>query len=321
MSSAGFQYTGDADTARCEHCGLQVSNWTIDMQPFAIHSKQKPHCRFVRSMITSSLSNAPSSLGSSTTNVRKRSISNEQKNPSKRQKIETIDSESLTNTLTEPDLLQQVRRRTFSHWPHRPILSSAQMIEAGFFNCNVGDRVICIYCNLICAHWTPYVDNPSEVHKQLSPNCIYVKSHLIRHGSPPIINANGCPIRAVAGSPWSASHNINTLRLSQYVDPFAENDSSGEIRSNLPSFSTYSNSRSPSIDDQIQANYFSTESNSDKQGFSCDQSLPNWSQNDNPMIERSRWSPHCAYATQLCSDELHRKIQESIRAQQGMFEH
>ncbi|CAF4215993.1 unnamed protein product, partial [Adineta steineri] len=42
----------------------------------------------------------------------------------------------------------------------------------------------------------------------------------------------------------------------------------------------------------------------------------NWGPNDNPMIEHARWFPHCAYAKQLCGDDLYRKIQESKRAQQ-----
>ena len=49
--------------------------------------------------------------------------------------------------------------------------------------------------------------------------------------------------------------------------------------------------------------------------------MQNWGPNDNPMIEHARWFPHCAYAKQLCGDELYRKIQESKRAQQGMFQY
>ncbi|CAF1270611.1 unnamed protein product [Rotaria sordida] len=44
----------------------------------------------------------------------------------------------------------QVRQRTFSNWLHETIPTKEQMIIAGFFHCNVGDRVICLYCNLIC---------------------------------------------------------------------------------------------------------------------------------------------------------------------------
>ncbi|CAF4296168.1 unnamed protein product, partial [Rotaria sordida] len=111
MSAAGFEYTGNGDTARCKDCGLEVSNWTLDMNPFTIHSKQRPDCPFVCTIIPSSLSN-------------------EQTNPSERQSIEAMDSGSVSNTLFETSLLQQVRRRTFSHWPHRTIPSSAQMVEA-----------------------------------------------------------------------------------------------------------------------------------------------------------------------------------------------
>ncbi|CAF0988621.1 unnamed protein product, partial [Rotaria sordida] len=34
------------------------------------------------------------------------------------------------------------------------------------------------------------------------------------------------------------------------------------------------------------------------------------------MIEHARWFPHCAYAKQLCGDDLYRKIEESKRLAQ-----
>src|SRR5689334_11904895 len=87
--------------------------------------------------------------------------------------------ESQISASIEADLIEQARKRTFSHWPHPASPSSAQMFEAGFFNCNVGDRVICINCNLICHQWMAYEDNPSEVHKRISPYCKYVKEKLM----------------------------------------------------------------------------------------------------------------------------------------------
>ncbi|CAF5098745.1 unnamed protein product, partial [Rotaria sp. Silwood1] len=51
MSTVGFEYTGNGDTARCKDCGLEVSNWTLDMNPFTIHSKSQPNCPFIRSII------------------------------------------------------------------------------------------------------------------------------------------------------------------------------------------------------------------------------------------------------------------------------
>ena len=47
MNSAGFKYTNNGDTARCDTCGLEVSGWTLDMKPFTIHSQRSPTCPFV----------------------------------------------------------------------------------------------------------------------------------------------------------------------------------------------------------------------------------------------------------------------------------
>jgi hypothetical protein len=320
MSDAGFEYTGDGDAARCQACGLEVSNWTIDMMPFTIHAKQKPDCPVVRSMITS-LVKQPSSSSLSTTVVRNTSTSNEQENPSKRLKIETIDAESSSNTLFEADLLQQVRRRTFSHWPHRTIPSTSQMIEAGFFNCNVGDRVICIYCNLICQQWTPHTDDPCEVHKTISPNCIYVKAKLIRPSASSIMIVNESSTTTVLNnhSPTSANH--DTLRSNEIVFTAACNPAYAELPKRHASFATWLHDNLPPVDDLVRAGFYYTGTKTIVTCFYCNGSLQNWGPNDNPMIEHARWFPHCAYAKQLCGDEMYRKIQESKRAQQGMFEY
>ncbi|CAF4257209.1 unnamed protein product, partial [Adineta steineri] len=44
MKAAGFQYTGDNDTARCNICGIEVSEWTREMNPFFIHLERSPNC-------------------------------------------------------------------------------------------------------------------------------------------------------------------------------------------------------------------------------------------------------------------------------------
>jgi len=321
LFNAGFKYTGDGDTARCNECGLEISNWTLDMNPLTIHSQQKPDCPFIRSTITSSLSYIPSTASSSTTAIRNISISDKQENPTKRQKLETNNSEHSLITLFETDLLQQVRRRTFSHWPHRTIPSSAQMIEAGFFNCNVGDRVICIYCNLICQQWTPHTDDPCEVHKTLSPNCIYVKAKLIRPSASSIIILNESSTTVATNNHLPTSNNHDPLRSNEIVFTAACNSAYAELPKRHASFATWPHENLPSVDDLVRAGFFYTGTKTIVTCFYCNGSLQNWGPNDNPMIEHARWFPHCAYAKQLCGDEMYRKIQESKRAQQGMFEH
>ncbi|CAF0849103.1 unnamed protein product [Rotaria sp. Silwood1] len=300
MSAAGFKYIGNGDTARCTKCELEVSNWTLDMEPFTIHSARQPKCSFVCSVIPASLSNNTAFSSSRTVAIQKISISNEQENPSKRQKIETTDSKSVSNTLFEVDSLQQVRRRTFSHWLHHASPSSAQMIEAGFFSCNVDDRVICIYCNLICQQWTPYTDDPCEVHKTLSPNCIYVKAKLMCPVASSIIIVNRVSTETTSDNCSSTPINLGLLRSNDIVFRVSCNPAYSEIPKRHASFATWPNEDLPSVDDFVRAGFFYTGTKNIVKCFYCDGSLQNWGPNDNPMIEHARWFPHCAYAKQLC---------------------
>ena len=317
MSAAGFQYTGNGDTTRCKDCGLEVSNCTLDMDPYNIHSKQRPDCPFICSIKSSSLSSIFSTSSSSTTAVGNTSISNEPENPSKRQKLDITGSQSRSNTLLEIDLLQQIRRRTFSHWPHRTIPSTAQMIEAGFFNCNVGDRVICVYCNLICQKWTPHTDDPCEVHKILSPNCIFVKAKLIRPAPSCVVNENST---SASKNHSPTPNNLDPLRSNEIVCTAACNLAYTEISKRHASFATWPTENLPSVGDLVRAGFFYTGTKTIVTCFYCNGSLQNWGPKDNPMIEHACWFPHCAYAKQLCGDGLYHKIQECKRAQQGICE-
>ena len=74
----------------------------------------------------------------------------------------------------EVNQIKLSRKRSFSHWPYQTTPSKGEMIYAGFFNCDIGDRVICLYCNKICQQWTRHTIGPMEVHRDLSPTCPYV---------------------------------------------------------------------------------------------------------------------------------------------------
>ncbi|UJR15748.1 hypothetical protein I4U23_002683 [Adineta vaga] len=290
MNTCGFKYTGDGDKAVCEHCELEVSNWTLAMDPLKIHTERSPNCSFMQSLKSSlpKMIHSSSSSSSLSSSIRNLSKSNETEIPSIQLKIETNELTSSTYSLYETPLLQQVRRRTFSHWPHRTIPSTAQMIEAGFFSCNV--------------------DDPCEVHKTLSPKCPYVTAKLIRPAasSITIVNENAT----------SVVSNLDPLRSNEIVFTAACNPAYTEISKRHASFEKWPEENLPAVDDLVRAGFFYTGTKSIVTCFYCNGSLQNWGPNDNPMIEHARWFPHCAYAKQLCGDDLYRKIQESKRAQQ-----
>jgi hypothetical protein len=276
MAAAGFKYTGDRDTTRCKDCGLEISDWTLDMDPFNIHQQQKPDCPYVQSRMVNVLSRA------------------------------SFKSSSCSNFFFEVDAIQQGRTRTFSHWSQNTTPSIAQMIKAGFFSCDIRDRVICIYCNLICQQWTPHTDDPCEVHKTLSPNCPYVQAKLI-HPS-----ASSIPILNESSAKVPSSNGIVSIT--------ARNPTYAEIPKRLASFATWPHENLSSIDALVKAGFFYTGKQTTVTCFYCNGSLENCGPNDNPMIRHARFFPDCAYAEQLCGPQKYRKIQKLYRAQQGMFE-
>ncbi|CAF1499042.1 unnamed protein product [Didymodactylos carnosus] len=198
--------------------------------------------------------------------------------------------------------MNQTRKRTYSHWRLK-LPTRSQMIESGFFSCNVGDRVICIYCNVICQQWIA-TDDPSEIHKLLSPDCSFVKSNLVS----PISST-----RAVLNETSNVAANVEIVLTQACNQQFVG------IPQRQASYATWPQDIPlPSVDDIVRAGFFYSGKKTIVTCFYCNGSLQNWAEKDNPMIEHARWFPQCPYARQLCGNDLYQKIQQSERiAQQG----
>jgi hypothetical protein len=300
MTTAGFKYTGESDTVRCDTCQLEISGWTRNMVPFSVHAERSPQCQFIRSRLSKSSLEL-----------------DKEENPVKRQKTESnSDRFKPSCRFIEVKILKQIRRRTFSHWSHRIKPSAEQMIVAGFSSCNVGDRVICLYCNLICQQWAANTDDPSEVHKTLSPQCPYVLSMLIHPESSSTLILNEISTNNIHNQVRELN-NTTQPRFDQIVYTSPCHPTYSNITKRMESFTTWTQESSPSVEGLVRSGFFYTGTNNVVTCFYCNGSLQNWGVNDNPIIEHARWFAHCAYAKQLCGDELHRKIQDSKRVLQG----
>ncbi|CAM4741635.1 unnamed protein product [Rotaria magnacalcarata] len=313
LEAAGFYYINVRDTTRCDRCQLEVTDWTLDMHPFKVHADRSPNCEFVKELKSLPKFQHSNALQTEATCVTLSTTdSSDLEKPSKRQKVEVMNRSMPVPALVEVDMIKQIRRRTFSHWIHRNSPTQAQMIEAGFFNCNVGDRVICIYCDIVCQQWTPHTDDPSEVHRVLSPRCPFVVNMLIRReaASLSIINQNS------ESSGTSAPTTTDAFHSREIVRAVACNSYYLEIPKRYQSFATWPNDPLPSVDDLVRAGFYYTGTGTIVTCFFCNGSLQNWGVKDNPAIEHARWFPHCGYAKQLCGEDLYRKIQESKRSSQ-----
>ncbi|CAF1484333.1 unnamed protein product, partial [Didymodactylos carnosus] len=317
IHAAGFSsIENNNDLIRCLQCQIEISGLTKEMDLFKEHKIRSPACPYVKKM---TFNNEPIEITTG--------------KPQKLQKTETMtcvgDATSKQNInkqknvnlpLYEVESLREGRKRSFSHWVHKNP-SQSQMIEAGFFNCNVGDRVICLYCNIICQQWIPYKDDPIEIHKSLSPNCPYVKLIQIKNASMnSICILNGTDSQSSQTTSVN-SNNSNTangassrIRSNEIVLTAACNQQYIELPKRSTSFTTWPTDPLPSVDDLVKAGFFYTGTKTIVTCFYCNGSLQNWGPKDNPTIEHARWFPQCSYARQLCGDDLYRKIQESKQA-------
>jgi hypothetical protein len=217
--------------------------------------------------------------------INARSASNEQEDISTHQQPDTTDLDYSSNTCFEPKLIQEVRKRTFSHQPRQFSPSNEQLIEAGFSHCNNGngDRAICIYCYLICHQWTP-TDDPWEVHRKLSPNCPYVKSPLLRRQSSDIINNNDNTITTTAIHP----------------EP-------------------HSAPQPTTIEDYVQSTYFNANGRNIIICPCCNESLRYFDSYEDTMIDHASQFPFCLYVKHLRGIQIYHQVHKCKRIQQGAF--
>ena len=310
VEAAGFRRISNTNRVCCSSCKLEISNWTSEKTPFAIHSYKSPTCSFVRSTLPSDkiIDNATTSLLTTMSLLRSASTD------------DTL-FHALAPLLTEVDTLKHIRKRTFSHWPSSSSSSSypsaSKMIQAGFFYCNIGDRVMCIYCNIICHGWScTDDDDPCEVHRKLSPKCVYVRLISINSAASSLVIINDhSPSNVATSSDDERIYGFDVIVPTTAINPMYM-----EITQRYLSFSTWPSDNLPSVDDLVKSGFFYTGKTTTVTCFYCNGSVDNWSANDDPLIEHVRWFPHCAYAKQMCDSETYQRVQYTkLRAEQSLF--
>ncbi|CAF1508661.1 unnamed protein product [Adineta steineri] len=236
--------------------------------------------------------------------------------------VEETDQTPDVPVFAQNQTLEQVRRRTFSHWPHASPEFIDQMNQAGFFGCNVDDRVVCIDCGLMCHQWIPNNDDPCEIHRAISPNCRYVQSKLMNYQPPPppprpVINTDLSPTVNVTQSPTNVSSPINLTEY-EIVAKASPNSQYNELIKRVKSFDNYPYRNFVSVDNLAQAGFFYSGTKDMVTCFYCNRSLEGWNLRNDPMNEHLRRSPHCSYARQLCGED--NVYRNGVRSQRPQLE-
>jgi baculoviral IAP repeat-containing protein 7/8 len=189
------------------------------------------------------------------------------------------------HTLQELASIPIARLQSYSNWPH--FSPSREVMAAnGWYYCNVADRTLCIYCNIICHNWAD-TDDPYEVHVRRAPDCPFILSIPCSSKDPLAV----------------ANHSLNGSFQPHHK-------SMCEVTRRQETFNTKAwTQTSPTIEDLAQAGFFYFGTENSVTCFYCNGSLHKWGPNDSPKIEHGRWFPDCLYAKHLCGNRLHAKIQ------------
>lgn len=126
-----------------------------------------------------------------------------------------------------------MRLDTFNEWsPDWPVLPKA-LAKDGFYCLKTGDRVKCIFCNLVLKNWEQG-DIVNEEHKKFNPCCPFLLKRNV--GNEPI-----------TPEPGKSSGNVKSVpRFPEYSKPAARE---GSFRYMPPSMKQ-------SVDDLVQAGFY-----------------------------------------------------------------
>lgn len=181
---------------------------------------------------------------------------------------------------------QRYRERSFSHWPSAHQEFAKALALAGFVSCNVGDRTICIYCNIICQQWDIYSDDPKEMHQLFSPRCPYLSSI-------PMTNRN-------------LSENLMETNETDARVHFNDYSNATLRKQSFENFSDQFGSR---MEELVNAGFFYSTVDSLIKCFSCNYVLLNWENQKDLLAYHTHLSPGCDYVKSKCT--AHQNQRES----------
>lgn len=169
-AAAGFFYTGVGDKLMCFHCGEVMNEWKRRDDPWKVHHRFNPSCKFVNDHITRHYFGrlSPRAL-------------------------------PLPGPLY-PEFTNYLSRiESFLLWPERnPKIKTLEIIRAGFFfKSNGSNLTSCFYCGRGIIGWNEAME-PWHTHAVISPQCPYLAT--TTGSCKPVEENTSAPIRSTEKS-------------------------------------------------------------------------------------------------------------------------
>ncbi|XP_078061637.1 baculoviral IAP repeat-containing protein 1-like [Mustelus asterias] len=163
------------------------------------------------------------------------------------------------------------RLKTFESFGPFASWSPEEMAEAGFYFIGVKMSVQCFCCGGIFCN-ASITKTPRSEHQRFEPDCGFVKG----------LDVGNIPKYAVRVQPPEDL-------------PPGRREQLGETASRLETFTNWPFYAKMEPGLLAEAGFFHTGLRDKVQCFSCDGSLADWQEGDDPWMEHSKWFPECAY--------------------------
>ncbi|KAJ8315640.1 hypothetical protein KUTeg_007790 [Tegillarca granosa] len=228
-----------------------------------------------------------------------------------------------------------VRLSTFASFPKTSQAYPIRLAEAGFTYCGFSDEVKCPDCDLRYRNWSSG-DLPSEIHKQLSPNCPFI---VTKNSTKSIVNCKenlttpqqptkedehsksicykpscDCNQKKRSSSKFTCYNNqlFKNLGISCTKPRYPEY---AILVVRITSYRNWPRHLSQSSKEMAQAGFFYTDKDDLVRCFHCGGGLSSWDKDDDPFVEHAHWFPECIFLRQCKGDEFINQVKAIAKQQ------
>ncbi|XP_058052515.1 E3 ubiquitin-protein ligase XIAP isoform X3 [Ahaetulla prasina] len=290
LARAGFFYTGEGDQVRCFSCLATLEGWEAGDSVVGRHKDVSPNCCFINDAnfedgrLLSGLPNGPperEAAAATTTSV-----------PPDSDLSSDFEADYLLRTRQVVDLSgspypqnpamcnEEVRLRSFHHWPPYAPVTPEDLANAGLYYRGVEDEVECFCCGGKLKNWEPGDQAWSE-HRRHFPRCFFVLGHDVGN------------VENVAHQPGDGQLDRSSTHRVPPLPPPPHNPSMADFAKRLQTFGVWS--YSVSKERLAQAGFYSLGIADSVECFSCGGGLKEWKAGEDPWEEHARWYPGCKY--------------------------
>ncbi|XP_013911782.1 PREDICTED: E3 ubiquitin-protein ligase XIAP [Thamnophis sirtalis] len=181
LAQAGFFYTGEGDQVRCFSCLATLEGWEEGDSVVGKHKIVSPNCHFINGADfeegrpLSGLPNGPPGREAPTSVLPDSDLSDFEADYLLRTR-QVVDLSGSPYPQNPAMCNEEVRLRSFQHWPRYAPVTPEDLANAGLYYRGVEDEVECFCCGGKMKNWEPGDQGWSE-HRRHFPRCFFVLGH------------------------------------------------------------------------------------------------------------------------------------------------